>query len=180
MKKLLICLILGTLFISFSSSKSSTRYEMPLKVNYNQLRPEVKAEIECLTNNIFFEAAHEPRKGKEAVAFVTLNRVNSGLYPQSICGVVKQKTTGVCQFSWYCQEKENRLSYSKNLTRAQEVLYNEIRDLAIYVYANYEKLTDPTKGALFYHADYVRPKWRNVVYSTTIGRHIFYVRKDTI
>lgn len=179
-KKLLVSLIVGSLFIAFSTSMSNAKYELPLKVYYNQLSPSVKSEIDCLAKNIFFEAAHESRKGKEAVAFVTLNRVNSGLFPQTICEVVKQKASGVCQFSWYCQEKEKRLSYSNVLTDTHEKMYNEIRDLAIFVYANYEKLTDPTKGALFYHADYVNPNWRNVIKTTTIGRHIFYVRKDSI
>jgi spore germination cell wall hydrolase CwlJ-like protein len=39
-------------------------------------------------------------------------------------------------------------------------------------------LEDPSKGALFYHADYVNPQWRNMEHLTTIGRHIFYIRKD--
>jgi hypothetical protein len=64
------------------------------------------------------------------------------------------------------------------LTNSNNSLYNDIRNLAIYVYANYELLNDPTNGALFYHADYVRPGWRNMEKTAVIGRHIFYIRKD--
>ncbi|MBJ7298438.1 MAG: cell wall hydrolase [Dolichospermum sp.] len=38
---------------------------------------------------------------------------------------------------------------------------------------NYEILDDVTKGALYYHADYVNPRWK-LIKTTTIGRHIFY------
>lgn len=153
---------------------------MPLKVYYSQLSPAIRTEIECLTDNIFFEAAHEPENGKQAVAFVTLNRMNSGYFPESICGVVKQKTQNVCQFSWYCEERPHRLSYSKDLTFNQQMLYNEIRKIAMHVYVNYGKIKDPTNGALFYHADYVNPQWKNMIHTATIGRHIFYIRKDMI
>ena len=45
--------------------------------------------------------------------------------------------------------------------------------MAVYVYANYENLKDITKGALYYHADYVNPRWK-LEKTTVIGRHIFY------
>lgn len=178
LKKILASTILGSTFIFFGYTMASMKYEMPLKVYYSQLSPFAQKEIECLANNIYFESAYESEKGKIAVAYVTLNRVNSGFFPQTVCDVVKQKTTGVCQFSWYCQETPKRISYSKDLTSKQEVMYNEIQKIAIDVYANYGKIPDPTKGALFYHADYVQPKWKNMIHTATIGRHIFYIRKD--
>jgi spore germination cell wall hydrolase CwlJ-like protein len=139
---------------------------------------DAQKEIECLADNIFFESAYEPYEGKKAVAFVTLNRVNSKHFPNDICGVVKQRTARVCQFSWYCEEKPNRLSYTKELTKNQQKVYNEIYELAAHVYVNNAFLKDPTNGALFYHADYVSPGWKNMIHTATIGRHIFYVRRD--
>jgi spore germination cell wall hydrolase CwlJ-like protein len=41
-------------------------------------------------------------------------------------------------------------------------------------------MTDPSNGALFYHADYVDPKWKNMIRTNVIGRHIFYNRKNLI
>jgi hypothetical protein len=70
------------------------------------------------------------------------------------------------------------MSYGKVLTNTSNVLYNDIRELAVYVYANYDKISDPSKGALFYNADYVNPNWRNMEKTAVIGRHIFYIRKD--
>ena len=64
-------------------------------------------QLECLTRNIYWEAASEPFEGKVAVAQVTMNRVASGRFAPDVCGVVYQKNVFydrvVCQFSWYCE-----------------------------------------------------------------------------
>lgn len=183
LKKLSVSVLIGLSFILLGYSLANLKYmyQPKLMVSFNELPRETQRQITCLADNIYFEAAYEPDEGKQAVAFVTLNRVYSEQYPNTICDVVKQKTRHVCQFSWYCEEKPRRISYTKNLTTSQEKLYNDIRDIAIYVYLNYERLDDPTKGALFYHADYVNPYWKKTKIETVqIGRHIFYVRKDMI
>ena len=176
--RILTTLTVIAFILSFSFVMANQNKSMPYKAYYNNLTADAKKEIECLAENIYFEAAYEPEKGKIAVAFVTLNRVKSKHFENDICGVVKQKTGGVCQFSWYCEERPKAMSYAKVLTNTNNPLYNDIRNLAIYVYANYDLLTDPTYGALFYHADYVNPKWRNMEQTAVIGRHIFYNRKD--
>jgi spore germination cell wall hydrolase CwlJ-like protein len=169
-----ICVVLSSIFLS------DNIHEMPTKITIGDLSPSVRVEIVCLADNIFFESAYEPTEGKEAVAFVTLNRVNSHRYPNTICGVVKQRTNRTCQFSWYCESTPYELSITKELTHNQKMVYNEIIKLALDVYINYEHKNDPSNGALFYHADYVNPKWRNMIHTATIGRHIFYVREDLI
>lgn len=142
-------------------------------ISYSQLTKPTKKQIDCLADNIFFESAHEPYEGKLAVALVTMNRVSSGKYPNDICsvvyekGIIQQKV--VCQFSWVCDSKFT----SRRLTIRHTSLYNEIRRLSVYVYLNYENMEDVTKGALFYHADYVNPGWK-FVRIKQIGRHIFY------
>ena len=45
-------------------------------------------DVMCMAKNIFFEAAVESTAGKLAVAQVTLNRVRSKNYPNTICDVV--------------------------------------------------------------------------------------------
>lgn len=141
---------------------------------YKSLLPEVKTQIDCLAENIYFESKGEPKDGQIAVAFVTLNRVNSNLFPKQICEVVKQKTDKVCQFSWYCEEKPKAISMRKDLTNFNNPVYNEILETAVNVYLNYDKLKDPTDGALFFHANYVQPGWKNLKKTVVIGKHIFY------
>jgi len=148
-------------------TKNAFSDSLLLDVNYNQLTKESKKQVDCLAQNIYYEAGYESRQGKEAVALVTLNRTQDPRFPKDICGVVKQKTTSVCQFSWFCQ----------NVFVRNKDAYEEARDIAVYVYANYENLKDITEGALYYHADYVNPRWK-LEKTTVIGRHIFYKESE--
>jgi spore germination cell wall hydrolase CwlJ-like protein len=173
----LICVAAVAVILTISFGMAAQiRYDMPFKTTFNNLSPQAKAEVECLAENIYFESAYEPKQGQIAVAFVTLNRVKSGLFETDICGVVKQKIRNVCQFSWYCEDKPYRISTEKRLTSSPNSLYNDIRELAVSVYINYERMIDPSNGALFYHADYVNPGWRNMKTTAIVGRHIFYNR----
>ena len=168
----LFTISLIALTIGFTALTVTNIVTLPYKAYYNFMSSDAKTQVECLAQNIYYEAGYEPEKGQLAVAFVTINRVKSGHFEDDICGVVKQKFKGVCQFTWYCENT------TRSLTGRAEMVYNDVKDLAVYVYANYDKLEDPSKGALFYHADYVNPKWKNMEHLTTIGRHIFYIRKD--
>lgn len=166
----IIALIIGAQFfypdLNFVSAK-----EKPLNVRYEQLNKSARQEVDCLAQNMYFESGWEPKQGQIAVAMVTINRTESRKYPSTICGVVKQKTSATCQFTWVCE--------MKTIQNVNRDVYLRIRSLAVYVYANKDFIKDPTKGALFYHADYVNPGWKNMVYLTQIGRHKFYNRKDT-
>jgi len=126
--------------------------------------------LDCLTTNIYNEAASEPFEGKLAVAQVTLNRVDHPKFPKDVCKVVYEKNIFmekvVCQFSWYCMKvpKINKESdeYQESLVAAKKVLLEGFR-------------LDGLKSAIFYHADYItKPNWNNVRKITKIGRHIFY------
>ena len=57
--------------------------------------------------------------------------------------------------------------------------YNQLFTLAEgLVASNFKTLLDITDGALYYHADYVKPKWsRDFEKTVKIGRHIFYRRR---
>ena len=161
--RIYIPLILLILSIILLTKNTFTDTEIMLDVTYNQLTRETQKQVDCLADNIYHEAGFEPNDGKVAVALVTLNRMQDPRFPKDICGVVKQRTTSVCQFSWFC----NKVSI-KN-----KDAYEKAKEVAIYVYANYENLKDITSGALYYHADYVNPRWK-LEKTTVIGRHIFY------
>ena len=61
-------------------------------------------EMNCLAKNIYFESRDQPYIGRLAVAQVTMNRVKSEEFPDTICDVVTQggERKHRCQFSWYC------------------------------------------------------------------------------
>ena len=149
--------------INFGSAQSKS-----IVVDFDDLNLEAKEQVTCLAENIYFESRNEPIEGMIAVAFVTMNRVYHSRYPDNICDVVKQKIGRTCQFSWYCESTPYHISTNNLLTKDFNRKYNEILQLSLHFYANYNRMEDPTNGAIFYHADYVSPNWRNVKKTTTI------------
>lgn len=125
-------------------------------------------EQRCLTQAVYFEARSEPEQGQAAVAQVILNRVRSGLYPASVCGVVFQNRHRhlACQFTFTCEGKPLRVT-DQDSWRTAERIAREVVSGDIYL---------PDVGAsTHYHADYVRPRWaKRLKKMDVIGRHIFY------
>lgn len=146
--------LLGTCLIALNAAAELSTY---------------KSELHCLAKNIYFEARGEPKRGRIAVAQVTVNRVNHKNFPNSVCAVVKQKTkvkrTTVCQFSWYC---DNRLASH----RINPELYADNLQIARDVLAGTASVPS-LNNALFFHAVTVNPKW-NLRQIGQIGNHIFY------
>lgn len=172
-KLLIIVVVCATSILGVLNYKFNHKVEInPL---YSDLLPSVQKQVDCLAQNIYFEAGNEPHKGKIAVAMVTLNRVNHGNWPNTVCGVVKEKDSNVCQFSWWCEAANKNKAIKGKYTWKEKQLYNKAAKVAVDVYMNYEvlKKNDVSKGALFYHADYVNPNWK-LKKTTKIGRHIFY------
>ena len=166
MKKLLIVIALLLLIIPFIKYEVDVIQEPQLNMSsYEELNKEEQKQVDCLALNIYREAGHEEDDGKLAVALVTMNRVKAAGFPDSVCKVVQQKTKNVCQFSWKCIPR---------LPRIDQQLYKYTREIATLVFLNHHMLDDITLGALFYHADYVRPRWKKLEVTTKIGRHIFY------
>lgn len=165
-KAILFSIVVSAIVLCLSMI--NINFRIPLKADYQNLTEATKRQVTCLAENIYFEAGHEPDKGKQAVAFVTINRVQAG-YSKDICGVVHQKTGETCQFSWLCDKKIT----DKRLTIKDTMLYNEVRELAIDMILNRELKEDVTEGATYYHADYINPHW-NLEKVKQIGRHIFY------
>lgn len=122
-----------------------------------------KREYACLAKNVYFEAGREPFKGKVAVAQVTLNRVNHPGFPRSVCGVVKQKTGKVCQFSWHC-ENNRQINY-------KSVAWQESTRAAYKVLMGQGKVIG--KQVLFFHATAINPMWQYQKVAI-IGGHVFY------
>ena len=172
---MLSSIIVSAIFLLTAFNYHDTYAAFPIKTSYHHLTPDVKREVDCMAENMYFEALNEGKTGLMAVAFVTLNRLHTGNYSDSICGVVKQRTARVCQFSWYCDT--NFLVRRPAIIYTKE--YEEIRDLALYVILNYKNLYDVTYGATFYHADYVNPGWK-LEKTIKIGRHIFYKHDEDI
>ena len=126
-------------------------------------------QLDCLTRNIYWEAASEPFEGKVAVAQVTMNRLESGRFASSVCGVVYQRNIiyekVICQFSWACET-------AHKVKPIHPPLWRESEDVAKKVLLENFRLPGLQK-AMYYHADYVSPGWKKPKIDK-IGHHIFY------
>lgn len=133
-------------------------------------------QIQCLARNIYYEARGESWEGQMAVAKVTLNRVESELFPNTICGVVeeKYKVKGytVCQFSWYCEPwNDRKLKLSQN---------NQSYQVALDAILHKDIPTWMTEDVFWFHTKQVKPRWRKIHERVAIvDNHIFYKKKST-
>ena len=141
----------------------------------------------CLAENIYFEARSDVIAGQAAVADVVINRMHDDRYPDTICEVVHDgpvreswKTRQTedpndavyypikhrCQFSWYCDGKEEVINDRTAWIKAQYIAYQML-------YA--DRFRGITEGATHYHAHYVNPTWASrIQYIGVIGSHKFY------
>ena len=129
---------------------------------------DVREELDCLAKNIYFESRNQPFVGRLAVAQVTMNRVDSEKFPNTVCDVVMQGGERLhrCQFSWYCDGEVD--------IPTDEKRFREATTLAITAYAG--ELMDITEGSLWYHATYIEQPWwaRSKIKTVRINDHIFY------
>jgi hypothetical protein len=129
---------------------------------------QAERERKCLAEAIYFEARSEPEAGQAAVAQVVLNRVKSGLYPSSVCGVVYQNRHRYlgCQFTFACEGKSLRITEAEPW-RAAVRIAREVSEGRLF--------NADVGGSTHYHADYVRPSWaKRLKKMDTIGSHVFY------
>jgi|TARA_Y100000310_G_scaffold329499_1_gene399484 spore germination cell wall hydrolase CwlJ-like protein len=168
MKKfILLCFVL----VACSGYSSTDRWGHSSKIHKRTIYS-VK-DVNCLAKNIYFEARDQKPKGQIAVALVTINRVKSKRFPNSICKVVEQanRKNGKlvlhkCHFSWFCDGKSDtprdKLSWDISLLIARAMLRNPMRDFL--------------HGATHYHRIDVDPYWnKKMLKFSTIGDHIFYI-----
>lgn len=115
----------------------------------------------CLARNIYYEAGVESEKGKYAVAQVTLNRLKTGRWGDTICKVVYAKS----QFSWTLKKKLQKPS-GQSWEDSQWVAHRAVRGDQV----------PSLKTAQFYHANYIKsPNWRDPnALIAQVGAHIFY------
>lgn len=118
------------------------------------------ADVECLAKNIYHEARGEGLAGKIAVAQVTVNRMESKRFQNTICGVVYAPS----QFSWTLDKRKrvrDQQAWQASVSIARAVLTQAVRL--------------PHFPALYFHTPQVNPRWnRDKTVVARIGNHIFY------
>jgi N-acetylmuramoyl-L-alanine amidase len=129
-----------------------------------------RRDLVCLARNVYFESRGEPLAGQHAVAEVTMNRLASGRYPRTVCGVVYQKNWDplrkryVGAFSW---------TEFDTLPAPQGEQWLQAWEVAETVY--YGREAPVLDGAMFFHAVYIKPDWAKTKKPIArIGGHVFY------
>ena len=130
----------------------------------------INSALMCLSLTIFHEARGEPIMGQYAVALVTLNRAKQDKL-QVCTEVFKPK-----QFSWANRgvtKVKGGWQVSRALTPKDAQAWDTALRIAKVSLAG--RMPDFTRGATFYHATYVKPRWRlAMVPVKQIGSHKFY------
>ena len=149
--------------------------EISYKVSVQNIPFNLENSYHCLASNIYWEARNQSLEGKLAVAQVTLNRVESSKYPNTICGVVTQTRyypsgridLHSCQFSWYCDGIKDEPIETWGFS------YEESFNLAINFLE--KRPMDVTDGSTHYHNVKVEPYWTASLQEVVeIEEHIFY------
>ena len=120
---------------------------------------------ECMAKNIFYEAGVESNLGKVAVGHVTINRLKTKRWGDSICSVVYAKK----QFSWTICKRKRAATPSGPLWRESQIAAD-----MVLTGTRVRKL----EKSLFYHTDYIKtPKWVDAkAKADKIDQHIFYTK----
>jgi len=117
------------------------------------------SSVTCLAQNLYYEAAHEPEMGLQAVAATVFNRMSSGQWPASVCGVVYQYR----QYSWTLKP---HLWPSTPARQYMQMATTFLRDRVAI-----QRLYQVTH----YHRIDISPKWvATLTYVGTYGQHMFY------
>ena len=118
------------------------------------------AQAQCLASAVYWESKGEPLAGQLAVAEVIINRAASGRFAPTLCGVITQRS----QFSFV---RGGRIPAPPRTAAAWRTA------VAIAHIALDDKADSPVSTALFFHANYVSPRWR-LRRLAAVGNHIFY------
>lgn len=133
--------------------------------NQNNSQPkaetaELSPDLECMAKVVRHEAANQSRKGQRAVAEIIMNRVRSGRFPATVCGVVNQPGQFFNTASY--NPRRDTAQWKTAVEVSREVLAGEGENVA--------------EGAYFYHAAYQAPTrfFRGRQQVMAMGDHIFY------
>ena len=158
-------IVADTAALDQSDETSSADVEIARPTNLRTLVSQVvdlpaaplSAEAKCLAKAVFFEARGEPLEGQLAVAQVIINRVASGHYADSVCGVVDQPG----QFT-FARRSVNTVSPDYRIAQA------------IAVIAQAQRWLQVAPRAMSFHATRVNVAWGNMQRVSRIGNHVFY------
>ena len=116
---------------------------------------------ECLERAMFFESNRSSKEGLLAVGTVVMNRLDSGKWGNSICGVVGQKN----QFAPGVLSREMHSTALPDVQAAADAVLKGERNPKV-------------KNAMYFHTAGLRFPYRNMHYTVVAGGNAFYEKRD--
>lgn len=116
---------------------------------------------ECLKRAMYFESRRTSENGFIAVGSVIMNRLTSGIYPETICGVVSQKN----QFAPGVMTRKMDEATAPDLNNAADAVLKGARHPDV-------------KNAMFFHTEGYSFPYNNMHYVAAAGGNVFYEKRD--
>ncbi|CCM78575.1 cell wall hydrolase [Rhizobium mesoamericanum] len=165
----------GILFAGMAAASCTTAQQPAPKVASQTTKPKNAAQAaqstkvtfnytakdrDCLKRAMYFESEHSDRDGYMAVGTVVMNRLTSGAYPDTICGIVAQEK----QFAPGVMTREVEPMAEIELTDAADAILRGERHPGV-------------KDAMFFHTDGLKFPYRNMHYVAIAGGNAFYEKR---
>src|SRR5574343_293713 len=138
---------------------------------------QVQCQPQPLACNVFMEARGEGILGMAGIAFATLNRKK---YPKHFASSISKVVKQTKAYSWVSTKRGQ--DWSIAVIKQEKMQWQLATTIAKLTYelskhpSIYDAL-DITGGAIFYHAQRVKPNWKDDKFLTAqIGQHLFYDR----
>lgn len=125
--------------------------------------------VDLFACSLYAEARGEKEKGMMLVGNVILNRMSHGDYPKKLRKVIYQKH----QFS-YISKRPLKIHDKESWQLAKKVATK-----LLSTPDEKRRLTDKTKGAIFYHKKGRKPYWaKSYVRTLVYKNHVFYKERN--
>lgn len=165
-----LCVIVGSLLSACTSTQDVALGESKGKEGNSSVESSVTQkkvysyttnDRECLKRAMYFESRRTSEKGFLAVGSVIMNRLTSGIYPETICGVVSQKN----QFAPGVMTRKMDESTAPELNEAADAVLKGARHPDV-------------KNAMFFHTEGYNFPYKNMHYVAVAGGNAFYEKRD--
>lgn len=177
-----IAIILGLFFPNTSFTQTvptitadfkavpSLREHLPINIpEADHLLGKQRNDLECLAWNLYFEARGGTKQEKIAVAWVPINRMNDAKFAKDICTNVFQYIQVGPHRSWQFSWAYRVLS---KYFKPEPAAWVDVQRIALGVLSG--QLTDPGKGALYFHHKDVQLTFTPRSGRLLLGSHYFY------
>ncbi|AYD03125.1 cell wall hydrolase [Neorhizobium sp. NCHU2750] len=139
------------------STKLAAAHTGPQKTVYSY----TNKDRECLKRAMYFESERSSENGFLAVGSVIMNRLTSGMYAPTICGVVAQKN----QFAPGVMTRKMDEATAPDLNEAADAVLKGARHPGV-------------KDAMFFHTQGYKFPYNNMHYVAAAGGNVFYEKRD--